>query len=762
MSDARLAAALADRYRLERELGAGGMATVYLAEDLKHHRKVAVKVMRDDLARAVGAERFLSEIRTTATLQHPHILPLFDSGEITLPTDPTASTVPAVLFLVTPFIDGETLRARLDREGRLPVAEAIAIAREVADALDCAHRAGIIHRDIKPENILLSQGHAIVADFGIARPAAGGEGPRLTQTGQTIGTPAYLSPEQVTDEPLDARSDLYSLGCVLYECVTGELPFGGSAMAMLAQRVTRAPPSARARRSEVTPALDAALLAALATRAADRPASCGEWAASLGAAVAGEGATARRGIVVLPFANHSPDPENEYFSDGLTEELIGDLAAIKSLQVISRTSAMQLKGTTKDVRTIGRELGVRYVLEGSVRRAGTSLRITAQLIDAATDAQLWGAKYGGTIDDVFEVQERVSREIVSALGLTLTSEEDRRLAHRSIENVRAFELYLQARQAMQRYQLERGKALLDQAIALEGEVPALRALRAYGWFALVRMGEHRDEPLARVEAMATELIADAPDAPFGYALRGFACYERGDLAGAVRAFTQALERDPNDADVLFQLGISLQAAFRNADGAAVSALLKERDPLSPYTELLAGANAWFVGRAADAIPHIERGLAIEPESVITHWALGYNYALAGRWAEAAREAEWMQQRAPQLPYTKQLRGLVAAHEGRHDEALTILRTVDWAALDAHHTFHLSESFAMAGDTEWALALLERAVNNGFYPLDFIVSWCPFLAPLRPLPAFAAIAARVAQRVSEFEEQLDLEPEGSRA
>ena len=732
-------AALSDRYRIERELGQGGMATVYLAHDIKHDRRVAVKVLRDDLAAEIGAERFLAEIRTTANLQHPHILPLHDSG-----------AVDGVLYYVMPFIDGETLRDRIAREGKLSIADALAITREVADALDCAHRAGVIHRDIKPENILLSQGHAIVADFGIARAAAETTGPRLTQVGQTIGTPAYLSPEQVTDEPLDARSDLYSLGCVLYECLTGELPFKGSAMAMLAQRVTSPPPSARSKRNEIPAALDAVLLTAMTTKAANRPTSCGEWARALATSASGETVATRRGIVVLPFANHSPDPENEYFSDGLTEELISDLAGIKSLQVISRTSAMQLKGTTKDVRTIGRELGVRYVLEGSVRRAGSSLRITAQLIDAATDAQVWGDKYGGTIDDVFEVQERVSREIVKALGVTLTSDEDRRLAHRSIANVRAFELFLQARQAMQRYQLDRGNALLDQAIALEGEVPVLRALRAYGWFALVRMGEKRDDPLSRVEAEARALIAKAPDAPYGYALQGFAAYERGELAAAVRAFKAAEALDPNDADVLFQMGISFQAAGRAKQAAAVSERLMARDPLSPFAELLVGATCWFTGQGAEGIEPIRRGIALEPESVIAHWALGYNYAMAGMFAEAAAEADWMQQRAPQLPYTAQLRALVAAIEGRKEEALTWLRQVDWTALDAHHTFHLSESFAMAGDTTRALELFERAVENGFYPHDFFAVHCPFLAPLRGSREFERIAARAAERMREFE------------
>ncbi len=735
---ARLVAALSGSYRIDRQLGAGGMATVYLAHDIKHDRKVAIKVLRPELAAVIGAERFLAEIRTTANLQHPHILALHDSGE----TD-------GFLFYVMPFIDGESLRDRLDREQQLPVEAAMGIVREVADALDYAHRAGVVHRDIKPENILLSDGHAVVADFGIARAVTGAEDARLTQTGQVVGTPAYLSPEQVTGEPVDGRSDLYSLGCVLYECLAGELPFGGPAMAMLAQRVISPPPSVRKRRGDVPAHVDQVLLKAMATQSTDRFSTCRELMAAFNAPPAVATGPDRRSMVVLPFVNQIPDPDNEIFSDGLTEEIIADLARVKGMSVLSRTSSMRLKGTTMSIRTLGRELNVRYALSGSVRRAGNSLRITAELIDATTDTPVWAEKFSGTMDDVFDVQERVAREIVKALGITLSADENRRLTDRPITSVRAFELFLHARQAMQRYQLDRGAALLAQAIAIEGEVPALRALRAYGWFALVRMGESRTDPLAKVEAEAAALIADAPDAAYGHALRGFASYERGDLPGAVRSFRAALARDPNDAEVLFQMGISLQAANRNEEAATTSSDLTTRDPLSPFADLLAGANHWFVGAAADGIAFVERALTREPDFVIAHWALGYNYALANRMTDATREAEWMLLRAPHLPYTVQLRALVNAAGGRRAEALERLRAVDWAALDAHHTFHLSESFAMAGDLGQALELFERAVDNGFYPYDFFATHCPFLAPLRGLPEFHRILAKAGERVAVF-------------
>jgi serine/threonine-protein kinase len=283
---ARLQAALADRYRLQSELGQGGMAAVYLAEDLKHHRQVAIKVLRPELAAMLGAERFLQEIETTAGLRHPHILPLYDSGEIRLPDPDPASAArayPPMLFYVMPWIEGGSLRERLNAERQLPLDEALRITREVADALGYAHRRGVLHRDIKPENILLESGHAVVADFGIARAidAAGGE--RLTETGLTVGTPAYMSPEQAAgDRSLDSRSDLYALGCVLYEMLAGQPPFTGpSPQSLVRQHLSATPPSITQLRPAVTGGLAGTLERALAKAPADRFNTVEEFAAAL-------------------------------------------------------------------------------------------------------------------------------------------------------------------------------------------------------------------------------------------------------------------------------------------------------------------------------------------------------------------------------------------------------------------------------------------------------------------------------------------------
>ncbi len=269
---ATLTARLTDRYRIDRELGAGGMATVYLAHDLRHQRRVALKVLKPELAAVVGAARFLAEIKTTANLQHPHILPLHDSGE-----------VDGTVFYVMPFVDGESLRDRLSREKQLPVEVAVRIASEVADALHYAHGLGIVHRDIKPENILLQGGHALVADFGIALAASSTAGSRMTETGMSLGTPAYMSPEQATgDRAVDGRSDVYSLAAMTYEMLVGDPPhMAGTAQAIMAKVLTERPASVRISRPTVPEYLDAALARALEKLAADRYPTAGEFAEAL-------------------------------------------------------------------------------------------------------------------------------------------------------------------------------------------------------------------------------------------------------------------------------------------------------------------------------------------------------------------------------------------------------------------------------------------------------------------------------------------------
>ena len=755
---AALVEALADRYRLDRQLGAGGMATVYLAHDRKHGREVAIKALRPHLAETLGRERFLREIQLAARLNHPNILPLYDSGEAN-----------GCLYFVMPVIAGQTLRDRLSSGSPLSVDEAVRIAIEVADALDYAHRHDIVHRDIKPENILLHEGHAVVADFGIGKAlvaASAATGVMFTQIGVTVGTPAYMSPEQAAGGDLDGRSDLFALGCVMYEMLTGDIAFTGpSAHAVISRRFAYSPPPVTDSHPDIPVGVAETVSRLLQRSADDRFASGADVVAALRgqqtppvatAAVAPDRARRDTSIAVLPFINLSADPDNEYFSDGLTEELITDLSGVKALRVISRTSSLQLKGTTKGMREIGRTLGVRYALTGSARKAGNTLRITAQLVDTTTDEQIWAEKYSGTMDDVFDVQERVSRAIVAALRVTLTASEDDRLAERPIKNPRAFELYLRAQVLVRRYgaSMDQVNALLDRAIEIEGLLPPLRALRAYLWVTQVRAGMSTDTiHLARAEAEARALMDVAPDAAYGYSLLGFISYERGALADTVRYLTKALELDGSDVDALFFRGIALEAAGQGEAAIAAGRRFLELDPLSPMAGVLLNSAHWFVGRAHEGLDAHERGLVLDPENPIIQWSLGYTYALLGRIDDARVRGHWMLAQVPQMPYTVQLIALVEGMAGRLAEARAALATLADMSFDAHITFHLSESFAVAGDIPTALRLLEQAVEGGFHPHDYIAVHCPFLAPLRGMAEFDRIAARAAERVAAFKREV---------
>src|SRR3989454_9957841 len=438
---ARLTAALAGRYAIERELGHGGMATVYLAHDLKHDRDVALKVLRPELAAVLGAERFLQEIRISARLDHPHILTLIDSG-----------AADGFLYYVLPFVRGESLRDKLNREQQLGIAEALAITKQVASALDYAHRQGLVHRDIKPENILIQEGEAVVADFGIALAVREAGGPRLTESGLSLGTPQYMSPEQATGgREVDVRSDVYSLAAVVYEMLAGEPPHTGpTAQAVIAKLLTERPTRIRTVRDTVPEGIDTAVAKALAKVPADRFGGAAEFATALAVPGAGPGAgwPRRRMVVaaslagavalaalavlwhpwrrparaalamadvasvaVLPFENLTGSPNDLYLSDGMTEEVIGQLARVPGLKVISRTSTEALRGAHLTLRQIADTLGVRHVVEGSVRHAGNRIRVAVDLIDATTDAHVWTSSYERDLTDVFAVQEEIARHV---------------------------------------------------------------------------------------------------------------------------------------------------------------------------------------------------------------------------------------------------------------------------------------------------------------------------------------------------------------
>jgi eukaryotic-like serine/threonine-protein kinase len=489
---------LADQYRIERELGRGGMATVYLAQDLRHDRPVALKVLHPELAATLGPERFKREIKLAARLQHPHILTVYDSGEAA-----------GLLWYTMAYVEGESLRARLQRETQLPVDEAVRITLEAAQALQYAHDHGAIHRDIKPDNLLLTrEGHTFLADFGIGRPldqvAAGAP---ITATGVMVGTPAYIAPEQASGHrELDGRADVYSLGVVLYELLAGEPPFTGpTTQAILTRRFTETPRPLHLVRETVPEFVERAVMKALARTPADRFQTAAEFAhalvtpeittppqvtAKLSTAVpqrgrrmagpaisvailvlastglylwqesrpkaevtdrmpakpaASDPAKAAKSVAVLPLVNVGGDPTEEYFSDGMTDELTSALGKIPGLRVAARSSAFTFKGKTADAREVGEKLRVATVLEGSVRRAGQRLRVTAQLVNATDGLALWSETYERELKDVFDVQDDIARSIVRALQLRLGGDDTARLAGPRTESLEAHDLYLRGR-----------------------------------------------------------------------------------------------------------------------------------------------------------------------------------------------------------------------------------------------------------------------------------------------------------------------------
>lgn len=655
-ADTPLARALGDRYRIERELGRGGMATVYLARDVKHDRPVALKVLHDADA-PVDAERFHREIRVLARLRHPFILPLHDSGEAA-----------GSLFFIMPYVDGESLRARLDRDGSLPIADAVAIARQLLDALQTAHEEGVVHRDIKPENILITRGgHALLADFGIARVTQGAPAQTMTQLGVALGTVAYMSPEQALGErDVDARSDLYALGCVLFEMLTGSPPFTGSnAMSVLAKHLSAPAPSPSASRGDVPPALSDAITRALAKEPADRHASAAAFAhaitdaratsardthhaATTTRATLGASATAARlSVAVLPIATIGGSADDAYFGEGLTEELTSALSRLEGLRVVSRTSASAFRDARLPITEIATRLGVEFVVEGSVRRAGQRLRLTAKLIQARDDAPLWTETFDRTLDDVFAVQDEITASVVETIAHAL------------------------------------------QLGGLRGQVPVAttRSLEAYDLYLLGRHHwyERSDAGMRRARELFQQAIdLDPAYAPAWSGLADasavLASWQFADPAEmypvATTAARRALELDPSLAEAHASLGF-VKLNWEWDWQGALDALHRAIE-LNPNHET---AHRWLsaflagIGRFDEAMPIAERAVVLDPIAVLPHMNLGIIHYLANDPARAEQEFRRVLEMHPDFPRAVVFLGSVLALQGRHDEARAIMESL---------------------------------------------------------------------------------------
>jgi len=643
----RLNKDLAGRYAIIGEIATGGMATVYLADDLRHERTVALKVMRPDLAASLGAERFLREIRIAANLSHPHILPLYDSGE-----------AGGSFFYVMPHHRGESLKAKLDREKQMGLEEALRIAGEVADALHYAHEQGVVHRDIKPGNILLDSGHATVADFGLALAVRAAGSSRLTETGVVMGTPSYMSPEHASgDEKLDGRSDIYALGCVLYEMLAGQPPFTGpSSESIMIQHVGADVPQLTMIRPNVPVEVETSVSRALQKAPADRIATAGEFAKSLELAAAHVrvsgpvtstmanrasaetpgrklGVTIRplhailasavvvAGIVgisvlsgrsnpassptgdairmtVIPFENVGSE-DRAYFAAGVADEITARLIAVDGLSIIARQSAIEYTASPKTPQEIGDELGVEYYLTSTITWDETGdgpgrVKVVPRLVRTSDGESAWADIYDEDVTDVFDVQRSIAEQVVSALGVALLEPAREALETQPTENLDAFDYYLQGNDYFGRTVSEdnfrNAERVYSRALQLDPQfalaAAKLSMVHSYTYFYYYDRTEQRLEAAREAAEIARTAAPGGPDGHIAmgeYHYRGHLDYDR-----ALEEFETAREMRPDDSQLLVSIGA---VERRRGDWRAALTRFKRASDLEPRS----ASNAVQVG-----------------------------------------------------------------------------------------------------------------------------------------------------------------------
>ncbi len=675
----RLASALGDRYTIERELGRGGVATVYLATDHKHGRKVAIKVLDPELAGSIGPERFLREIEIVSRLTHPNVLPLHDSGE-----------ADGLLYYVMPYVDGGSLRARLDREPQLPLDEAVGVVRRVAAALALAHSRGIVHRDIKPENILLPAGEAVVADFGIAH-AVDAAGERLTSAGLAIGTPTYMSPEQASaGSRLDGRSDVYSLACVAYEMLTGEPPFsGGSAQAVIVRHAMDPVPPLRTLRPSVAPAVARVVERGLAKVPADRYPTVEAFAEALERASRNEALDAERGtrarlrrwavpvvlvgavaaaigvwrvegsgtpqirrFAVLPFDGPTLDSSQAYLADGLHEAVISKLAD-DGLGVIARTSVLQYRHSAKSVRVIARELGVDALVETSLMRSQDSVTIEVRLVDGQTQQYVWSHPYAAGLAQVPSLAAEVAQGIAGAVDPHRARGARSAAATGRSVDPEAYDLYLKGQSyihRLTRVDLETAHQYYERAIAKDSTYAlAWAGLSTYWSFGRQRGYFTPQESTGPSESAAyTALALDSTLAEAHYALAGAKVWGEWDWAGGDRQFRRAIELRPDYAEARAFYAHLLCILHRPQEALDQLARARELDPFDPLLDWLDGAAFTVLGRYDDAIALYREALRRSPDNPAALWLLWVTlhdagrqeqaYPVLRRWADATHDS----------------------------------------------------------------------------------------------------------------------------
>jgi len=771
----QLAAALGDRYRLERELGQGGMAVVFLAEDLKHRRRVAIKLLKPELSAVLGSERFVREIAIAATLQHPHILPLYDSGQ-----------AGGLFYYVMPFVEGESLRQRLAREQQLPLDAALQITREVGSALQHAHEHGVIHRDIKPENIMLSGGHAVVADFGIARALDAASAEQLTRSGMVVGTPQYMSPEQAGGAAVDGRTDQYSLACTLYEMLIGQPPFTGpSALAVIARHSVDPVPSLRVVRQTVPQAVEGAIIQAMAKVPADRFASIQRFVdalqspgiaslpqtvsprprsrlvmTTLGAGVlvvvvawwAVAGRTARRtppgsrpirAVAVLPFQDLAGSSDGAYLGEGMTEGLIADLAQIGSLKVISGSSGSVAQGTARSLADLARELGIEAVVKGSIRRAGDTIRVNVRLLHVPDSTPVFTGDYQGRLGQLPDLQREITVAITGSINAELKGDERSRLDARREVDQRAYEAYLRGRFHLERRELERARTMFEQAGRIAPDwAPPLVGLANYytalPFFSDVAPAEVLPKARAAlVQALALDETLAEAHAATGY----IRAYYEWDWRAAEQEFRRALELRPNYTDAYFSYSRFLASRRRLDEAIAQLDRAVELDPLSLSLQANRALLDYFAGRYAVAASRLREILKSDSTDALVKWGLALVVEQQGRPNEAIAILEPIS--ASSLNRKSSL-GHAYGVAGNSVRARSVLAALHAQAARSYvPSYYFALVHAGLGQRDQALRYLERAYEERSTVLAYLLI-DPRLASLRDDPRFLALARRLGE------------------
>ncbi|HQR08705.1 MAG TPA: protein kinase [Gemmatales bacterium] len=726
------------KYCILQRISAGGMGEVFLAEDTKLKRRVALKFPLAGMDATVY-RRFMREAEAVARLNHPNVVTIHEVGE--------CQDRP---FLVMEHIEGESLRSLCQRE-RLGVARILTLMADICAGLAAAHEKGIIHRDIKPGNIVIDhRGTPKLLDFGMATLA--GVEP-LSRPGSLVGTIRYMSPEQVRGEPADQRSDLFALGVMLYELLCGRPPFDGpTEAATLHAILSHTPPSIIESRADVPNTVEGMVFRLLERDPARRFQSVVELRDALLQVMTHDQQTASavtspmKSILVLPFENLSGDRDDVYFSNGLSEEIITDLAKIEGIEVISRKSSMLLAGTQKDIPTLGREFAVQYVLSGSVRRAQQSIRVNVELVEARHDRQQWAERYSGTLEDVFEIQEKIARAIAQALKVRLSTSAINALARRSIRNTQAHDLFLRARQESTRWTrdgLDQAHRFLEEALRLEPESAVLHAALGNSYYNYVNLGFHQEESISLALASVEKARALEPDSLDALRMLGvIQCSLLGQAQEGLRHLLQVLQASPQDTEAM--QWVIITAGFRGKPDLGVqwAKRLVRAEPFIALNEVYLACAHFFRGDFAKSHELAKVVFDREPANALVQFMMTLILLYRGQYEEARTCAALIESRQALGILDRLVVALVSAQQGRRDKVQAMLteECKTSARRDLQYPWHIGTALAMLGEYEEAMQWIELAVENGFANHRFLEEFDPFLDPLRKDARFEKVVA----------------------